>query len=66
MTGNSASTFSKIFVGWCVFSSSVYQAIDMTPLLGFVDTFLPKQFVEAGCWDIALLGDATINLRIMT
>ena len=59
MTGTSASTISRIFVGWCVFLSSVFQAIDMSPLPGFVDTFMPKQFVEAGYCDVALIGDAT-------
>ena len=59
MTGTSASTISRIFFGWCVFLSSVFQAIDMTPLPGLVNTFLPKQFVEAGYCDVALIGDAT-------
>ena len=40
----------------------------MTPLPGFVDTFMPKQFVEAGYHDTAAIGDATeigfLSLRI--
>ena len=59
MTGTSVSTISRIFVGWCVFLSSVFQAIDMSPLPGFVDTFMPKQFVDAGYCDVARIGDAT-------
>ena len=31
----------------------------MTPLPGFVDKFMPKQFVERGYYDTALIGDAT-------
>lgn len=31
----------------------------MTPLPGFADKFMPKQFVETGYYDTALIGDAT-------
>ena len=43
------------FVGWFVFLSCVFEAIDMTPRPGFVDKFMPKQFFEAGYYDTALI-----------
>ena len=42
-----------------MFLSSVFEAIDMTPLPGFVDKFMPKQFAEAGYCDTAVSGDAS-------
>ena len=59
MTATSSSTMSRIFVGWCVFLSSIFESIDMTPLPGFVEKYIPKDFVEAGYSDTAVIGDAT-------
>ena len=69
MTATSSSTMSRIFVGWCVFLSSIFESIEMTPLHGFVEKYMPKDFVEAGYSDTAVIGDATevwiSHLRIM-
>ena len=59
MTSTSASTMSRVFVGWCVFLSSIFESINTTPLPSFVDKFMPKNFIEAGYQDTAAIGDAT-------
>lgn len=59
MTGSSVSTMSRVFVAWCVLLSTVFDSIDMTPLPGFLDEFMPKGFLESGYGDTALIGDAT-------
>ena len=59
MTSTRASTMSRVIVGWCVFLSSIFEFIYTTPLPGFVDKFMPKNFIEAGYQDTAAVGDAT-------
>ena len=59
MTGSSISTMSRIFVGWCVFLSTIFESIDLTPLPGFLNDYMPKCFMESGYGDTALIGDAT-------
>lgn len=60
MTDTSSSTMSRIFVGWCVFLSSIFEYIEMTPLPGFVEKYMPKDFVQAEYSDTAVIGDATV------
>lgn len=42
MMGISLLIMLRIFVGWCVFLSSVFEGIDMILLFGFVDKFMLK------------------------
>ena len=47
---------SRIFVAWCVFLStcSIFESIGMTLLPGYVEKYMPKDFVEAGYSDTAV------------
>ena len=59
MTGASISTVSRNVVAWAVFLSSLFECLELKPLPGFVEEFLPKEFIEAGYAAIEALGDAT-------
>lgn len=59
MTQRSEATISRIFGAWAVFLSSLFDCLDLSPLLGFVQAFLPKVFEEAGFAETEVLGDAT-------
>ena len=48
MTGPSISTVSRNSVAWAVFLSSLFECLELKPLPGFVEEFLPKEFIEAG------------------
>ena len=59
MTGASISTVSRNVVAWAVFLSSLFECLELKPLPGFVEEFLPKEFIEAGYAATEALGDAT-------
>lgn len=47
----------RIFVGWCVFLSSIFEFIEMILFFGFVEKYMLKDFVEVGYSDIVVIGD---------
>jgi len=59
MTAASTSTVSRNFCAWAVFLSSLFESLGLKPLPGFVEEFLPREFIEAGYEDTETLGDAT-------
>ena len=59
MTQSSEATISRVFVAWAVFLSTLFECLDLSPLPGFVDAFLPKVFRDAGFAETEALGDAT-------
>ena len=61
MTSTSASTQSRIFCTWAVFLSTVFDALDLSPLPGEVSSLLPRDFWASGFQDTVLLGDCTEN-----
>ena len=56
MTNTSASTQSRLFVAWSVFLVSVFESIDLTPLPGELQVFMPKDFHDAGFGDTSCFG----------
>lgn len=61
MANTSDSTHSRIFSAWAVFLSTVFDAIDLSPLPGVVSSLLPRDFWASGFQDTVLLGDCTEN-----
>ena len=59
LVGASESTMSRIFVAWMVLICCVFESINLTPLPGFIESFLPKKFVDAGYQECGILGDNT-------
>ena len=59
MTQSSEATISRVFVAWAVFLSTLFECLDLSPLPGFVEAFLPKVFKDAGFVEAEALGDAT-------
>jgi len=59
MTNTSISTQSRVFVAWSVFLVVLFDSIDLTPLPGETEAFIPTEFVNAGFGDTACLGDCT-------
>ena len=55
----SASTMCRIFVAWMVLICCTFESIDMKPLPGFIEAFLPQCFPDAGFSDVGILGDNT-------
>lgn len=58
MTAASTSTVSRNFCAWAVFLSSLFECLELKPLPGFVEEFLPREFIEAGYADTEVLVDA--------
>lgn len=59
LVGGSPSTISRVFVAWIVFVRSVLDGVNLKPLPGFIEAFLPKVFIDAGYSDCGILGDNT-------
>lgn len=59
MSNTSASTQSRLFVSWSVFLVTVFESIDLSPLPGELQAFMPKDFHDAGFADTSCLGDCT-------
>ncbi|XP_028518951.1 uncharacterized protein LOC110252056 [Exaiptasia diaphana] len=59
MVQGSEATISRCFCGWAVFLSTLFDCLDLRPLPGFVQAFLPKVFEDAGFAETEVLGDAT-------
>jgi len=59
LVGPSDSTMSRIFVAWMTLIRCVFDCIDPAPLPGFIKSFLPKKFVDAGYAECGILGDNT-------
>lgn len=55
----SSSTMSRVFVAWMTLIRCVFDSIDLKPLPGFVEAFLPKKFVDSGYAECGILGDNT-------
>ena len=49
----------RLFVAWTVFIQSVLDEVNLKPLPGFIQEFLPKVLVDAGYSDCGILGDNT-------
>ena len=61
MTNTSDSTQSRIFSAWAVFLSTVFDAVDLSPLPGEESSLLPRDFWASSFQDTVLLGDCTEN-----
>lgn len=59
LVGGSSSTISRVFVAWMVFLRCVLDEVNLKPLPGFIEAFLPRVFVDAGYADCGILGDNT-------
>ena len=59
LVGGSSSTISRVFVAWMVFLCCVLDEVNLKPLPGFIEAFLPRVFVDAGYADCGILGDNT-------
>ena len=59
MVQTSVSTISRAFIGWAVFLPTVFECLELKPLLGFVQAHLPQEFYDAGYGETEALGDAT-------
>ena len=59
MVQTSEATISRVFTGWTVFLSTVFECVELKPLPGFVQAYLPQEFYDAGYGDTEALGDAT-------
>ena len=59
LVGPNDSTMSRIFVAWMTLIRCVFDCIDPAPLPGFIESFLPKKFVDAGYAECGILGDNT-------
>ena len=59
MTQSSEATISTVFLAWAVFLSTLFECLDLSPLPGFVEVFLPKVFKDPGFVEAEALGDAT-------
>ena len=55
----SSSTISRVFIAWMVFLCCVLDEVNLKPLPGFIEAFLPRVFVDAGYADCGILGDNT-------
>lgn len=59
MTNTSIATQSRIFVAWSVFLVELFDSIDLAPLPGEIEAFIPTEFINAGFGDASCLGDCT-------
>ena len=59
LVGGSSSTISRVFVASMVFLRCVLDEVNLKPLPGFTEAFLPRVFVDAGYADCGILGDNT-------
>lgn len=59
MTNTSIATQSRIFVVWSVFLVELFDSIDLAPLPGEIEAFIPTEFINAGFGDASCLGDCT-------
>ena len=59
LVSGSSSTISRVFVAWMVFLCCVLDEVNLKPLPGFIEAFLPRVFVDAGYADCRILGDNT-------
>ena len=59
MVQTSVSTISRAFIGWAVFLSTVFECLELKPLPGIVQAYLPQEFYDACHGETEALGDAT-------
>ena len=68
LDGGSSSTISRVFVAWMVFLCCVLDEVNLKPLPGFIEAFLPRVFVDAG-YAVGFLETTQkpglLNLRIL-
>ena len=55
----SKSTMQRIFVGWVIFLSTIFNEIDLKPASGFLLKKMPKSFIETGHGLTDIVIDAT-------
>lgn len=59
MVQTSVLTISRAFIGWAIFLSTVFECLDLKPLPGFVQAYLPQEFYDTGYVETEALGDGT-------
>ena len=55
----SKSTMQRIFIGWIIFLSTIFNEIDLKPASGFLFKKMPKSFIETGHGLTDIVIDAT-------
>ena len=59
MLKKSKSTMQRIFIGWVMFISTIFNQLDLKPTQGFLLKKMPKSFIETGHGLTDLVIDAT-------